>query len=252
MARIGGSKNDPQYDEDSFVQFYPRSLYPRNLTRQPSQHKKKQIGYVVHAHCWVLLNYVIDTTLVEENFKKFVLAARKHWRGFEMWEDYRNIDRGFLVKRLICAQTFDYGYNITPNPLNVPEVQKAIDRARKFRREHIKSPSSKASLDVAVMIAEFICPIDYTMSDLRNIRKILSAFQWRPLDWFWERRLKGHTYFEVNKLRETSSPIDWQALWLDLIDLISDREWYPSSGLANRERILKLMIAIKSNFLEIR
>lgn len=34
--------------------------------------------------------------------------------------------------------------------------------------------------------------------------------------------------------------------------LVSDQEWYSSSGLPNRERVLGFMSAIKSIFLEMR
>lgn len=49
---------------------------------------------------------------------------------------------------------------------------------------------------------------------------------------------------------ESNYSIDWQALGLNLMDLVSDRELYDCSGLRNRERVLRCMTAIKARFLE--
>jgi hypothetical protein len=64
-------------------------------------------------------------------------------------------------------------------------------------------------------------------------------------------RLKEELFVELDSLRESNYSIDWQALRLDLMALVSDREWYVSSGLPNRERVTGFMTAIKSNFLKI-
>lgn len=187
--------------------------------------------------------------MVEKKFEKFVRAARKYWREHEdSWATYDKLRR--FDEDGIMA--FEYGYDIQQNPLVVPEVQKAIDRARTIKKGCLKSRFCKAPLDVAIMIAEWTCPIEYTTSDVKNTRNMLFAFQWRLPDWFWQSRLKGHSFFELDKLRDAHFSIDWQALWLDLLCLLSDQKWYGSSGLANRERVLKLMNGIKANFLEMR
>jgi hypothetical protein len=136
----------------------------------------------------------------------------------------------------------------------VPEVQKAIQKAinsaTKTKDKCIRSRCSPIPLEVAIMIAEWTCPIDYTPADVKNTRNMLSAWHWTLPDWFWKRRLKEDIFIELISFRESNHSIDWQALRLDLMGLVSDREWYFYSGLPNRERVLGFMTAIKANFLK--
>jgi hypothetical protein len=46
---------------------------------------------------------------------------------------------------------------------------------------------------------------------------------------------------------ESTSSVDFQMLRLDLMSLVSDRKWYTTSGLANRERILKKTVGMKND-----
>ena len=132
----------------------------------------------------------------------------------------------------------------------MPEVQRAIESARKTKKERVQSRYSDVPLEVAIMIAELICPVDYTPADLKNTRNMLSVLQWTLPDWFWKRRLKEEIFIELNSLREANCSIDWQGLRLDLMGLVFDKNWYVFSGLPNRERVLGLMTGIKSNFPE--
>ncbi|CAG7934843.1 unnamed protein product [Penicillium nalgiovense] len=118
-------------------------------------------------------------------------------------------------------------------------------------KEYKPPRCSHVPLEVATMIAEWTCPIYYTPADMKNTRNMLSAWQWTLPDWFWKVRLKEELFIELNSLRESNHSIDWQALRLDLMALVSDRVWYVSSGLPNRERVIGFMTAIKSNFLKI-
>lgn len=136
---------------------------------------------------------------------------------------------------------FEYGCDIYKNPLIVPEVQKAIDSAMKTKEKRMQSRRSLVPLEVAIMIAEWTCPINYTPADVKNTRNMLSAWQWKLPDWFWKRRLKEDIFIELKLLEESNYPVDWQALWLDLMGLVSDREWYFYSGLPNRDRVLGFM-----------
>lgn len=252
MARIGGRTPHLQHD-DTFVQFYAASI-----RRQPSEFKDEHIGFVVHAHCWALLNHIIPTTLVERKLEKFICAAQKYWRGHELWGSNDAMLK--LVKQYDLLHInselkspFKYGCDIYKNPLIVPEIQKAIDRARKTGKKYTKPHTnySHVPLDIAILIAERICPIDYTLDDVKNTRNMLSAWQWTLPDGFWKRRLKEEDIlFELESLKEEDYSIDWQSLRLDLMALVSDRNWYKLSGMANRVRVLSFMTAITSDFLE--
>ncbi|KAJ5869728.1 hypothetical protein N7455_004669 [Penicillium solitum] len=83
IVRIGGRKRNLQYDDGTFAQFYAASI-----KRQPSCFKGKNVGFVVHAHCWALFDHIISTTLVEKKFEKFVRAARKYCRDHKAWGSY--------------------------------------------------------------------------------------------------------------------------------------------------------------------
>lgn len=234
IARIGGCDDLPKYDKDFFAQ-----IYPARITRQLLGYTCRQLGFFIHAQCWVLLNQVIDTTLVERKLDKFIRAARKYWRqNPKLWGIH--VDRGWSsisAEEFPFRSTSIYGCDISQNPLIVLEVQKAIDRASNVQENLPRSCFSKVPLDVAIIIAEFIFPSNYTTSDARNTHRMLSSFRWRLPNWFWERRLRGSLLLELDKARPANSPIDWQALGLELICLLSDEKLYNSSGLANRERV---------------
>ncbi|KAJ5492186.1 hypothetical protein N7453_010283, partial [Penicillium expansum] len=245
IARIAGRTRNLQCDDGTFVQFYAATI-----KRQLSRFKGKNIGFVVHAHCWALLNHIMSTTLVESKIEKFIRAARKYWRDHEAWSIVDYPLKSWKNGSIVVHPGFEYDCDIYKNPLIVPEVQKAIDSARKTKKKRMQSRYSPVPLEVAIMIAEWTCPIDYTMADVKNTRNMLSAWQWKLPDWFWNRRLKEDIFIELKSLKKTNCSIDWQALRLDLMGLLCDQEWYAFSGLPNRARILGFMTGIKSKFLE--
>lgn len=183
---------------------------------------------------------------------------KQNWRNlFELLENTgatinhgeRTTLRSIAAKCSVCRPEFQCGCNIFQNPLVVPEVQKAIGRAKHSTRQNCLLPRfHRISLDNAALIAEQVCPVNYTKSDVENTRSMLFAFQWTLPDWFWQRRCHEDFVFELDDLRKGNSPVDWQALWLDQMSLLADREWYLSSGLGNRERVLSSMNPVKLAF----
>ncbi|KAJ5681247.1 hypothetical protein N7536_012386 [Penicillium majusculum] len=166
MARIGGRKGPDnqtvdgrrinQYDDPGFTQFYAA-----NIGRLPSQYKGKLLGYLIHAHCWVLFGRVEGLKLKETKLAKLVQVCRKHWhwRNNKLWrlEDY-NVE--FIEPRQVLSE-FEYGFDIYQNPLVVPEVQKAMNCAhvkslQKLRSRHLPSHFSSIPLEIAVLIAEWV------------------------------------------------------------------------------------------------
>jgi hypothetical protein len=63
----------------------------------------------------------------------------------------------------------------------------------------------------------------------------------------WHRRLRKDLFFELDILGKSNSSVDLQMLRLDVMSLVSDRTWYATRGLANRERIFKKIVAIKND-----
>lgn len=57
-------------------------------------------------------------------------------------------------------------------------------------------------------------------------------------------------FIELDELKKSKSPVDWQVLGLGLMSLVSDQEWYCSSGFGNRERVLGILVEMKKAYLE--
>ncbi|KOS36354.1 hypothetical protein ACN38_g12913 [Penicillium nordicum] len=81
------------------------------------------------------------------------------------------------------------------------------------------------------------------------MRNMLSVFTLNLPDAFWRSRLqsKRDLFFEVDLLENETDPVDWQVLWLGLMDLLCAK-WYNSSGLTHRERLVGLIKGIIANF----
>lgn len=260
QARIGGRKEFHRFDrvDDSFVRFYTGMI-----GQQRPYLKSYRLGYPIHACCWVLLDRVFEggTTFVKTKLNVLVRAVRNYWRdhkslwGIYSWIPEDELDEDEEWETPEMNVTLKHGCDLYKNPLVVPEVQEAINRARNAgskRNGKRKLPCSLFTgvpLDVAILIAEQVCPLDYTVADVENMRNILLAFQWVLPEWFWWRRCNEDLIFELDDLKNDASPsIDLQLLRLDLMSLLADKERYIRSGLANRERTLGLLRSIKANF----
>ena len=131
----------------------------------------------------------------------------------------------------------------------MPEVQKAMDCApveslRESRSRHLPSHLSSISLEVAALIAEWVCPVKYTLDDIKNTGNMLLVFEWKLPDWFWKGRLDERLFIELDQ----RSPVSWQ-LRLNLMCLVVDRTRSSSNGLASRERVLGALLDLEEAYL---
>ena len=193
---------------------------------------------------------MIKVSPTEIKLEKFIKACRSHWRKSKLGIliDYNMYMH--VRKPNQAIPELEHECDIYQNPVIIPALQEAIVHASKrpltttFRVYFNKLPT-----EVNFLISEWVCPVDYTSDDVRNIRNMLLAFGWDLPDWFWLRRLSEDFFFELDILRKSSSPppsrMNLQLLRLDVIRLTLDRTWYPHCGLANRQRILRNIIAIK-------
>jgi hypothetical protein len=132
------------------------------------------------------------------------------------------------------------------SPLVVPAIQQAMASA-KTDYSHPTSSLGILPLELRVLISEFICPItNYIMSDVQNLKNVLLGFGWELPKWFWRVRLDERLFFELGKYSEDPSA-DWKVR-LELMSLVADRSRLGSSGLANRERILGIMLALRDAY----
>ncbi|RJE24732.1 hypothetical protein PHISCL_02941 [Aspergillus sclerotialis] len=245
LACIGTKSEDPEFD-NSFVHYYTAEI-----GRQRKWLIGYQCGYSVHAHCWVLLDRVFDggTEFVEAHLERFIRAARKYWRDHKSLYGSSNWGRQFCGGPPLTFMKCFYGCDIYQNPAVDPKVRRLIEQARKTKAKpsHLCSQFMRVSLDVATLIAEQLCPVNYTVADIKNIRNMLAAFQWVLPECFWSARCRRDVIFELGDIKEID-PINWGALQLDLMTLLIDGK----SGLSNRARIIGVITSIKSIYFSMR
>lgn len=210
------------------------------MSKQPTQYKGKLLGFIIHAHCWVLFHQALGARPTDINLAKFIKSSRNHWRK-EKLQGLEDCNVGYVEPNQSLSE-LEFGCDIYQNPVVIPALQEVITRAN--TGDSIYPHFSKLPLEVIILISEWVCPTDYDLDDVENIRNMLFAFQWNLPDWFWRRRLQEDLFFELDILRKSSSPVNWQMLGLGLMGLVSDRTWYTTRGLANRERILRNVVAI--------
>lgn len=240
LARIGGKEKAP-YDEREFTPFYAA-----RFNRRPPQYRGKLLGFIVHASCWVLFGRVLEPGLTGIKPAKFVRASRRYWRDnqLEAIYDY-NVNSGEPRQPLL---ELDYECDIFQNPL-VPTLQKAIDHA-KNEKQSLHPCFDKIPLEIVIMISEWVCPIEHTEDDIQNMRNTLLAFHWKLPDWFWRVRLDEVLLLELSMVKDATALLNSQSHKLDLMSLALNPTWYNSSGLANRKRVLGIMVGIKKAYLK--
>jgi len=223
FARIGYQGRQPRLENSSdFIRFYPASI-----ERQPPDFSGKPIGYVIHAHCWALLNQPLGITFNQTKLQGFIRAARKYWRNNISW-----------------GRSFE-ATNLRRSPLIIPEIQNAIERVNNTKSNGTSFEFTKLPLELRIMIVELVCPLEYEESDLQCTRNMLSAFGWILPESFWRSRfpLNDRLIFELSSYRGTGLA-SWQSICLELVSLLRDREKFVSSGLQNRERVIGIIDGI--------
>ena len=176
----------------------------------------------MHPHCWVLLDRVIGHELVEMSLKRFLKAIEQFWQGnsklFLADEDQfdRDYDDPFHSLRNRLEETPEPIENggIRENlfkqvdtwrdPVNVPEIQALVEQAvqQNPRDDHECSlVALDVPLEIAVMIVDMIYnSIDYNQESIIDTRNLLSAFQWKLPDSYWQNRCKRDSVFEFEDL----------------------------------------------------
>lgn len=235
IARINGKKG-ARYDYRTFTRFDAATV-ERNAGMG-----RKLMGYFVHAHCWALFGRVKLHKALP--LTRLIRTCRKNWRNNEMWglNDFHYDGSYKIVHQNQTKLDFTYGCNIYQNPLVVPAVQEVFDRASarrgcmsKIQAHHLVFHSSNLPLEIATLIAEWVCPVKHTVDDINNAWNMLMVFQWKLPDHFWRERLNQHLFIELSTLEH---PLDWP-LCLALMRIVSNR-----NCLANRERVLAVMHAL--------
>lgn len=270
-ARIGYDRFAP---EDSTCTPFWRAdvLQPENNQVAPLE----QIGYCVHAHCWILVGRIIGLELVKADLKLFLIAVEQFWaKNTELWhrfllkrvgfepgsdrgpdrdpDDYTSETESEALSEYECDPEFKDRHKlpIWENPAIVPTIQDIIERAMQSHSESRlqRTPSSLVShvpLDIAIEIVE--CSKLATIKDTRNL---LAGFGWRLPDSYWKSRCKMDLIFEYADLHKTQRPVDWQFIGLATEELMEDPEWERNTGLGTRRWIFRQLKQIKTIFLDL-
>ncbi|KAJ5961783.1 hypothetical protein N7501_006724 [Penicillium viridicatum] len=202
------------------------------------------MGFVFHYYCWEILGHLVGKELIEKTLGQVVQAAWQYWQPHKKGWGVTDIDTIYRAQLdevpYVKCESYVPGCDIFVNPWITPELQSIIQLAQNARAPisidfHLKSP--------------FWWRKSFALSSTLNpmCRMCVTCYPYA----FWRSRLqsKRDLFFEVD-LPETDS-VDWQLLWLGLMDLLSDK-WYTSSGLAHREKVLGPIREIIAIFQEIR
>ena len=264
-ARIGNALKNPS---KHFAQ------YQRVDMSHPERNdKNQQIGYLIHAHCWVLLDHVIGHELIERNLRIFLNAITKFWKeNHALWnpllldDDYDGTFYPIHQRLRETPQTTENNYikmecvDTLQNPVIVPEIRALINqtvRACFENDDRSARPRQTVAFDVPLEIAMMIVNviydnIYYNQASIYDLRNMLTAFQWRLPNSYWQSRCKKYLIFEFDELIRNNQTVDWQFLCLRTEELFLKDGWYDGGGLKNRGRILQLLQGLKKIFLEMR
>lgn len=255
-ARIGWQRVNPE--ASSCTPFWTADvLNPENNKTAPME----QIGYTVHAHCWILVDRVIGTALVEANLKIFVTAVERFWaENATLWcrSPFRyvghetnsdpdpDIEPGDWPDDGTDDELEPIGVPAWENPAIVPRIQEIIEQATQ-NPDADSCPQQKLShipLDIAIQIVEFS-----KLASVADTRNMLVAFGWKLPDSYWKSRYcRMDLVFEYADLQKTNCPVDWQLIGLATEELMEDPNWERNTGLGTRRWIFRHLGQIKTIF----
>lgn len=195
-----------------------------------------------HYYCWNILGHLKGKELIENALDEVVQAAIDYWQhnDHQGWrvEDIDTLYRAQIAEvPYVRCDWYYRGCDIFINPWIIPELQDIIQIAQNMVGKYKSFYLDRIPLEISLLVAEIICPVNYTQFDVQNMSNMLSVFALNLPDAFWRSRLqsKRDLLFEVD-FRDPDS-VDWQFLWLGFMGLLCDK-WYSSSGLAHREQLL--------------
>lgn len=236
-ARVTGEKKTDCHSQ-MFTQFYAS-----DIVKQPNRLKGKTKGFMIHAHCWLMLDRAGGGLWTSHtNLYKLVRICRGYWRGSDWW-GISEMSRRYSLPLDVTP------VNFTQSPLIVPAIQKAIALA-KTAYSHPTPGLNILPQELRVFISEFLCPItDYTTNDVQNLKNMLLEFGWELPQSFWRVRLDENLFFESREYSEDPS-VDWKVR-LELMSLVADRSRLDFNDLANRKRVLGIVRALRDAYAEL-
>ncbi|KAL5366049.1 hypothetical protein BJX96DRAFT_182227 [Aspergillus floccosus] len=242
------------------VNFHVANLFETDWNRENGE----LVGYIMHPHCWLLVDRFLGHDIVKQDLRAFVQAIETYWRADRtLWMPdllhythdfpcYKNAAPWIRQNCPPCPEMPMNRTHVSSSPLIIRDIQRLIARAT---AEHEKSHGDAAKLrsTVADVPAEIILIIIDTIwqssppchGRIQDVRSVMEAFQWSLRDSYWQNRCSPDLVFEVQDLIKAGTQIDWACFCLGLHELLLQEDWYCNSGLYFRGRILNIVECIR-------
>ncbi|KAE8404415.1 hypothetical protein BDV37DRAFT_294057 [Aspergillus pseudonomiae] len=197
------------------IGFRMANLFETDWNREKGLH----IGYVMHPHCWLLVDRFLGHSV--HNCPRY---------GAGNFNRTHMSSSPFIIRdiqTLITVATNEHG--------------KPLGQGARWRSIVANVPV-KVIMIIIDTIYERRPPCPERIQDTRNV---LEAFQWKIPDSYWHRRCNPSLVFEVQDAIKAGTQIDWVYFFLGLHELLLQEDWYCNSGLYFRGRILYLVECIE-------
>jgi hypothetical protein len=184
----------------------------------------------------------LGTEFTLSNLSKLAEVSRRYWR-----QEEKPVNKPAIESTSLHRPNDD----TYQSPLFIPGIGETINRFQflSFMRPGVVSTFSQLSMDIAVLIADLVCPVNYSLKDVRDIEILVSISQWRLPQSFWSLRLDEIAIFELKPLKSSKTLVNWQLLRLALMRLVVDETSPVSGGLLIRAQTMRKMEGIKEMYL---
>lgn len=242
------------------IDFHMANLFGTDWNRE----KSLLIGYIMHPHCWLLVDRFPGHGVVKQDLRAFIQVIEIFWRTERtLWmpvlihgtSEYSCYDHAAPWIKHNCPRYGAGNFNRThmsSSPIIIRDIQTLITVAT---NEHGKplgqgvrwhSIVANVPVEVIMIIIDTIyesrppCP-----ERIQDTRNVLEAFQWKLPDSYCPWRCNPSLLFEAQDAIKAGTQIDWVYFCLGLHELLLQEDWYCNSGLYFRGRILYLVESIE-------
>ncbi|GKZ38132.1 hypothetical protein AbraIFM66950_010102 [Aspergillus brasiliensis] len=224
------------------------------------------IGYVMHPHCWLLVDRFLGHEVVKRDLRAFLRAIEVYWRAdltlwmpdlvhgaaeFPCYDDAAPWIKQNLPVYVTGASDRTH---VSESPLTIPDIRRMITKATQEHEKAHRPDVSLSSIITRIPIEIKIIIIDKIYRSpppcherIQNTRNVLEAFQWEMPDSYWQKLCNPTLIFEVEDTIKAGTPIEWAYFCQGLRELLLQKDWYCNNGLFFRGRILHLTECIKGS-----
>jgi hypothetical protein len=244
------------------MDFHMANLFETDRNRE----KGARIGYVMHPHCWLLVDRFLGHGVVKQDLRAFTQAVEIYWRAADrtLWmpdlihdtDDYPCYDNAApWIKQYCPRYAADFNRtHMSESPLIIRDIQALIAMATQEHEKPLGHTMKLHSIVADIPVEMIMMMVDTIYQSrppcherIQDTRNVLEAFQWKLPDSYWQRRCNPNLVFEVQDVIKAGTQIDWAYFCLGLHELLLQGDWYCNSGLYFRGRILDLIECIRGS-----